>query len=121
MTDMFSSPVGTTQKQPTYEFTKRKRWAELLLVELADAIVVVVSSDGAILYCGAAVKEILGWSEEELIDQDFFALMTRALFSRTSFLVSDAFTNQLKNRLIYTGAISKSLLGRKLNYISSFI
>ena len=60
---------------PTFEFTKRKRWAELLISELPDAIAFVLSPTCKILYCGTAVKEILGWNDEELVDGDLLDLM----------------------------------------------
>ena len=55
----------------TFEFTKRKRWADLLVTELADANLFILSSNFRILYCGAAVTELLGWRETELVDHDF--------------------------------------------------
>ncbi|KAL0061467.1 white collar 2 type of transcription factor [Marasmius tenuissimus] len=55
----------------TFEFTKRKRWADLLVTELADANLFILNSTFRILYCGAAVTELLGWRETELVDHDF--------------------------------------------------
>jgi len=54
-----------------WEFTRRKRWADLLMTELSEAIVLVLSSRRKVLFCNPAVREILGWQDEELIDRDF--------------------------------------------------
>lgn len=59
------------QPLPPWEFTRRKRWADLLMNELSEAIVLVLSPRRKILFCNPAVREILGWQDGELIDKDF--------------------------------------------------
>jgi hypothetical protein len=59
------------QQPPPWEFTRRKRWADLLMTELSEAIVLVLSPRGQVLFCNPAVREILGWQDGELIDKDF--------------------------------------------------
>ncbi|KAF9780551.1 hypothetical protein BJ322DRAFT_1083717 [Thelephora terrestris] len=59
----------------TFEFTKRKRWADLLITELTEAIILILSTQCQILYCSAAVKELLGWRDEDLIDTGFLDLV----------------------------------------------
>ncbi|KAH9997483.1 hypothetical protein BJV77DRAFT_1065110 [Russula vinacea] len=61
----------TQQNVQPWEFTRRKRWADLLVTELSEAIVLVLSSRRKVLFCNPAVREILGWQDEELIDRDF--------------------------------------------------
>jgi len=56
---------------PPWEFTRRKRWADLLITELSEAIVLVLSPRRKVLFCNPAVREILGWQDGELIDKDF--------------------------------------------------
>ena len=63
---------------PTFEFTKRKRWADLLITELTEAIILILSTQCQILYCSAAVKELLGWRDEDLIDTEFLDLVNSA-------------------------------------------
>lgn len=63
-----SSSTGNQKPPPTFEFTKRKRWADLLVTELADSIILVLSPTAHILFVGPAVSQILGWKETELID-----------------------------------------------------
>lgn len=74
-----TSAAGPSQDQAkpqqTFDFTKKKRWADLLLTELVDNIVLVLSVGGKILYCGNAVTELLGWRDVELIDVDFVNLV----------------------------------------------
>lgn len=65
-------------KAPTFEFTKRKRWADLLVTELTETILLILSAECHILYCGAAVNELLGWRDDELIDGDLAELINRS-------------------------------------------
>lgn len=63
------SGTGTqTKSQSTFEFTKRKRWADILIAGLTDVIVLVLSPGGKTLYHGAAVTELLGWGETDILD-----------------------------------------------------
>lgn len=69
-----SRPVQLQPNQQNvhpWEFTRRKRWADLLMTELSEAIVLVLSSRRKVLFCNPAVREILGWQDEDLIDSDF--------------------------------------------------
>jgi PAS domain-containing protein len=69
-----SRPVQLQQSQQNvqpWEFTRRKRWADLLMTELSEAIVLVLSLRRTVLFCNPAVREILGWQDEDLIDSDF--------------------------------------------------
>ncbi|KAF8965217.1 hypothetical protein BDZ97DRAFT_1812751 [Flammula alnicola] len=72
-----SSSLGT-RSPPIYEFPKRKRWADLLLTELVDDVAFVLSPSYKILYCGAAVTELLGWRDVDLLDLDFADLIDSA-------------------------------------------
>ena len=63
---------------PTFEFMKRKRWADLLITELTEAIIPILSARCQILYCSAAVKELLGWRDADLIDVEFLNLVNCA-------------------------------------------
>lgn len=69
-------PASSTSS--TFEFTKRKRWADLLITELTEAIILILSTQCQILYCSAAVKELLGWRDEDLIDTEFLDLVNGA-------------------------------------------
>ncbi|KAM5531739.1 hypothetical protein V8D89_014588 [Ganoderma adspersum] len=85
-----SAPLSPTKEIPVFEFTKRKRWADLLVTELNDTIVFVLSEACQVWYCGNAVTELLGWRDEELVDSDLIDLMNagdRVNF-RTSFAES---------------------------------
>ncbi|EGN95626.1 hypothetical protein SERLA73DRAFT_186737 [Serpula lacrymans var. lacrymans S7.3] len=67
-----SSAAGPSyqRSQPAFDFTKRKRWADILINELSEAIILVLSSSRVILFCGTGVTELLGWRDIELIDHD---------------------------------------------------
>lgn len=71
-----ATQLGNTgsQKQ-AFEFTRRKRWADLLITELSDAVILILSPACKIWFCGNAVSELLGWRDEELIDQEFTDVM----------------------------------------------
>jgi len=66
--------------QKTFDFLKRKRWAELLVTELADAVNFVLSTSGTVLYCGPAFTELTGWRDTDLLDRDILEVVTRAMF-----------------------------------------
>ncbi len=68
-------PQGPVKEIPVFEFTKRKRWADLLVTEVNDTIILVLSDACHVWYCGNAVTELLGWRDDELVDGDFIDLM----------------------------------------------
>ena len=73
----------------TFEFTKRKRWADLLITELTEAIILILSTRCQILYCSAAVRELIGWRDEDLIDTEFLDLVNGTwICPVSSFLLS---------------------------------
>lgn len=66
----------SNQKPPlTFEFTKRKRWGDLLITELADCILFVLSPTCNIWFCGQAVTDLLGWKDSELVDHNLLNLV----------------------------------------------
>ncbi|KAF8350600.1 white collar 2 type of transcription factor [Amanita rubescens] len=72
---MSVQPVNASKGPQTFEFTKRKRWADLLAAELADVIILILSPTREILYCGNAVTELLGWRVLDLLDHDLLDLI----------------------------------------------
>ena len=75
-----------------FEFTKRKRWADLLITELTEAIILVLSSDGIVWYCGNAVHDLLGWRDDEVIDREFLDIMNGQSVFLGNFLTYFFFT-----------------------------
>jgi hypothetical protein len=63
---------------PSFEFGKRKRWADLVITELVDVLLLVLSPQGKVLYCGNGLKDLLGWKDTDLIDYDFADLLNGA-------------------------------------------
>lgn len=58
----------------SFEFTKRKRYAELLISELSDSISLVLHPQSLkVLFCSPSVHELLGWRDDEVIDGNFQA------------------------------------------------
>ncbi|PCH37731.1 hypothetical protein WOLCODRAFT_135811 [Wolfiporia cocos MD-104 SS10] len=83
-TNTAQTQSGSPRDAQIFEFTRRKRWADLLVAELSEAILLVLSGSCAVWYCGAAVTDLLGWREEELVDRDLLELVNaddRAGFS----------------------------------------
>lgn len=70
-----SAGLSSSKNSNTFEFTKRKRFADLLITELAEAIVLVLSTDCKVLFCGTAVTELLGWRDEDLVDGNLVELI----------------------------------------------
>ncbi|KIP12336.1 hypothetical protein PHLGIDRAFT_62123 [Phlebiopsis gigantea 11061_1 CR5-6] len=78
------APVRHSQ-QLIFDFTKRKRWADLLVTELTEAVMLVLSDTGVVWYCGPAVEDLLGWADEDLVDGTLFEIMNendREVFER---------------------------------------
>ena len=73
-----NQPPSPAKDIPVFEFTKRKRWADLLITELNDTIILVLSQSYQVWYCGGAVTELLGWRDDELVDGDLIDLMNGA-------------------------------------------
>ncbi|KAJ7217166.1 hypothetical protein GGX14DRAFT_602299 [Mycena pura] len=60
---------------PNFEFGKRKRWADLVITEQLDVLLLVLSPQGKILYCGNGLKNLLGWKDADLVDSDITDLL----------------------------------------------
>jgi hypothetical protein len=73
------SNVASLTQQSAYEFTKRKRWPELLISDLVDSVLFILSPSCKVLYVSAAVNEMLGWRDVDLVDLDFLKLINRTL------------------------------------------
>ena len=69
---------------PPWEFTRRKRWADLIVTELSEAIVLVLSPGRKVLYCNPSVREMLGWLDDDLVDMDFTELVNGLCLSQSS-------------------------------------
>ncbi|KAI0807757.1 hypothetical protein C8Q74DRAFT_1213577 [Fomes fomentarius] len=89
-----TQPVSPVKEIPVFEFTKRKRWADLLITELNDSIIFVLSETCKVWYCGNAVSELLGWRDDELVDGDLLDLMNAD--DRRSF--RDAFDDSVRSK-----------------------
>ncbi|KAJ7709437.1 hypothetical protein B0H17DRAFT_998733 [Mycena rosella] len=60
---------------PSFEFGKRKRWADLVITELVDVLLLVLSPQGKVLYCGNGLKGLLGWSDADVLEYNFPELL----------------------------------------------
>ena len=63
------------QQQLVFDFTKRKQWADLLVSNLTEAIMLILSQTGQVWYCGPAIEELLGWKDEEVTDTNVCDIM----------------------------------------------
>lgn len=72
-----NSTNGNSQSK-VFDFTKRKRWADLLITELSGVVMVILSSSGNVMFCGEAAKEMLHW-KEDVNELPIVDLMHRAL------------------------------------------
>ncbi|KAF5357959.1 hypothetical protein D9756_001458 [Leucocoprinus leucothites] len=77
---------SATNPLSTFEFpNKRRRWADILITGLTDVLILVLSPEGKVLYCGTAVMELLGWNETDILDlhlNDFIIGEDQAAFQR---------------------------------------
>lgn len=76
--ELNSALLPLSNAVPGFEFGKRKRWADLVITELVDVLLLVLSSQGKVLYCGNGLKDLLGWKDVDLIDYDFADLLNGA-------------------------------------------
>ncbi|CDO73601.1 hypothetical protein BN946_scf185014.g71 [Trametes cinnabarina] len=87
-------PSSPLKELPVFEFTKRKRWADLLITEVSDTLILVLSDRCQVWYCGNAVTELLGWRDDELVDGDLVDLMN--VDDRANF--RNAFTESVRSK-----------------------
>ncbi len=106
-----SCPVQLQSAQhpvPSWEFTRRKRWADLIVTELSEAIVLVLSPGRKVLYCNPSVREMLGWLDDDLVDQDFTELVNGRFLPRSS-LPSSSSTVSPVQRTTVSVSVQRSL------------
>ena len=80
-----STSVPSSQQQPpppvtSFEFTRRKRWPDILINEVPENIMLVLSPNGKIWFSGVAMVELLGWTVEEVLDKDFLCFVNGTSF-----------------------------------------
>ena len=71
-------PAAQSQAQrqaQTFEFTKRKNWADILFSELPDTVIIVLDTEGLIQYIGPTANEVFGWEAEDLSETDFLDIV----------------------------------------------
>jgi PAS domain-containing protein len=61
-----TSSTQQQQQSKIFDFTKRKRWADILVNEISGAIILVLTHDGKVIFCGEGAKELVGWKDEVL-------------------------------------------------------
>ena len=67
---------GSLQNGPgQYDYTKRKRWADLISSEVVETVAFVVNSSLTVLLCGAAICELLGWRDADFLDTELTEYM----------------------------------------------
>ena len=59
-----------------FEFTCRKRWADILVSKVLGTLMLILNAAGLILYSGAAIKELLGWEVEDFINKTVLNLLS---------------------------------------------
>lgn len=57
-----------TPASAQFDFTRRKRWQDILVTELAGCLSIVLSVHGKILFCTRSVRELLGYRETDWVD-----------------------------------------------------
>ncbi|CAE6469402.1 unnamed protein product [Rhizoctonia solani] len=60
---MASKPPGV------FEFTKRKKWADILVSELSGTVLLVLNNSDNVLWASPAILELLGWRDDEIIER----------------------------------------------------
>lgn len=79
---LFATITMATSAPQAFEFTKRKRWADILHSELSvDVLIFILSPACKVLYASPALKNLLGWKETEVVDRDFCTALVHRMFS----------------------------------------
>lgn len=56
--------------QKIFDFTKRRRWTDVLLSSLPGAALLVLDKYGSIEYAGPGTRAVLGWEIEEVVERN---------------------------------------------------
>ena len=70
----------------TFEFTRRKKWQDILLSELPDTVLFVLDAHRVIQYANPGATEALGWDVEEMVDKDVLDFVNSASLITLLFL-----------------------------------
>ena len=68
-------PVSLQNASGQYDYTKRKRWGDLISSEVVETVAFVVNSSLTVLLCGAAICELLGWRDADFLDTELTEYM----------------------------------------------
>ncbi|KAG9127843.1 blue light receptor [Ceratobasidium sp. 392] len=69
LTPSHTSHTVSSKPPPVFEFTKRKKWADILISELSGSLLLVLNPSAHILWASPAIAEQLGWREDELLER----------------------------------------------------
>lgn len=58
-----------------FDFTQRKRWADILVNELSGAVMLVLSTAATIVFVGEAARELLNWNDTSVQGMELTALI----------------------------------------------
>lgn len=64
------SSTAPQKTNTVFEFTKRKRWADTLIAETANACILAIAPTGSILHCDASVQSVTGYPEDDLVGKN---------------------------------------------------
>ncbi|PAV23836.1 white collar 2 type of transcription factor [Pyrrhoderma noxium] len=71
-----TTPISQQQQSKTqFEFTRRKKWTDVIISELPDTLILVLDSEARIQYVNASVRELLGWDVDELSESSVLTLI----------------------------------------------
>lgn len=86
---MDDDELTNQRSHAVFEFTKRKRWADILISELVNVAVFVFSTSGTVLHCDAATQPVTGYTEDQLLSKNFtdFLHGTTSLGSSLTLLI----------------------------------
>jgi hypothetical protein len=87
--------VAGGQSVGGFEFTKRRKWDELLLTELPVSITIALSPESTILFTGHnhALEDLLSYNEDELLDRSLSDFTSHQDWEIWQSTVQDAVSN----------------------------
>lgn len=65
-----SAAAPQIKRSSRFDFTKKRRWGDLVTADMVEDVGFIVNVALAVLWCGPAVYDVLGWRETDLLDSE---------------------------------------------------
>lgn len=121
-----SGNVKAPQTPKTFDFTRRRRWADVLLSALPGAALFVIDKHGSIEYSGPGTRAVLGWDVDDVIERNvlefvngesylfhLFNLITSLIYFRPVIAYADGCGYVEDDRDAFSARLRRALVSRE--------